>query len=431
MSRVLLVSYYFPPVGGAGSQRPAALARLLPQLGHSVEVLTGSVSDGGRWTPRDETLANGDVRVERVGGPEPSMGGSRLDRWLMRESPWSRWWRGGLRQAILARASSVDLVYVIMSPYESAAAVADIAAAAGLPWVADLGDPWALDEMLVYPSRWHRRRELRMMRQWLRSAAAIVMSTPEAVRRVRAAFPELAGMPVLAIPNGYDAGDFVDAAPVRSGDHFRIVHTGYLHTELGLRQRRTARARRVLGGAVPGVDIYTRSHVFLLEAVARLLAAEPALADRLEVVLAGVLSPVDIEIAERSRVTRLLGYVPHAESVALLRSADLIFLPMQNLPAGRRATIVPGKTYEYLASGTRILAAVPEGDARDMLQASGNAFIVDPDDVEGMQEAIREAMDSPPPSRKDGEHVAQFEWRSLARRVADVIDSVVASGPSR
>ncbi len=36
-----------------------------------------------------------------------------------------------------------------------------------------------------------------------------------------------------------------------------------------------------------------------------------------------------------------------------MRSADLLFLPMQNLPPGVRATIVPGKTYEYLASGGR------------------------------------------------------------------------------
>ncbi len=37
--RVLLVSYHFPPVGGAGVQRPAKFARYLPDLGWDVSVL--------------------------------------------------------------------------------------------------------------------------------------------------------------------------------------------------------------------------------------------------------------------------------------------------------------------------------------------------------------------------------------------------------
>ena len=37
--RVLLVSYHFPPVGGAGVQRPAKFARYLPDFGWDVSVL--------------------------------------------------------------------------------------------------------------------------------------------------------------------------------------------------------------------------------------------------------------------------------------------------------------------------------------------------------------------------------------------------------
>ena len=51
-------------------------------------------------------------------------------------------------------------------------------------WIADLGDPWALDEMTVYPTGLHRRMEIAYMRRELRTAAAVVMSTPEAARQV-------------------------------------------------------------------------------------------------------------------------------------------------------------------------------------------------------------------------------------------------------
>src|SRR5439155_103041 len=93
---------------------------------------------------------------------------------------------------------------------------------------------------------------------------------------------------VASVPNGFDAEDFAGEPPPRDDSRFRIVHSGYLHTDLGLRHRRTRRLRRVLGGMpVPEVDFLTRSGVYLLEAVDRLLAADPSLADVLEVHFVG------------------------------------------------------------------------------------------------------------------------------------------------
>src|SRR2546423_1290897 len=77
-----------------------------------------------------------------------------------------------------------------------------------------------------------------------------------------------------------------------------------------------------------------------------------------------------------------------------MRSADLLFLPMHNLPADTRSSTVPGKTYEYLAAGRPILAAVPRGDARDILEASGSAEVCDPDDVEAMTRIITNVVAS-------------------------------------
>jgi len=167
--------------------------------------------------------------------------------------------------------NDVDVILATASPYDTIEAGATLARMLGKPWVAGLRDPWALDEMMVYPTGVHRRLELARMRRLLGSAAAVVMSTPEAARQVVEAFPELAGRPVVSITNGYDAADFGEGGEVvREPGVFRIVHTGYLHTEMGLQQRRRARLQRVVGGATPGVDILTRSHVFLLEAVDRL-----------------------------------------------------------------------------------------------------------------------------------------------------------------
>ncbi|MCK4574663.1 MAG: glycosyl transferase family 1, partial [candidate division Zixibacteria bacterium] len=40
MKRVLLVCYYFPPLGGAGVGRPLSLFRYLPQFGYECDLLT-------------------------------------------------------------------------------------------------------------------------------------------------------------------------------------------------------------------------------------------------------------------------------------------------------------------------------------------------------------------------------------------------------
>jgi glycosyltransferase involved in cell wall biosynthesis len=295
------------------------------------------------------------------------------------------------------------------------------------PWVADLRDPWALDEMRVYPTRLHRQLEQRQMRRLLSTAAAVVTTTEEAVERMHARFPELARTPIVSIPNGFDRNDFSDPPPPRDGEAFRIVHTGYLHTDLGTGQRRAVLLRRLLGGGY-GADILTRSHAYLLQAIELLLVRRPDLRTKLELHLAGVLSPTDHELAQDSQVVREHGYLRHGDAVELMRSADLLFLPMQNLPTGVRSGIVPGKTYEYLAAGRPILAAIPEGDARDILAEAAIARICDPDDVPAMMAAVeaefecrrlREPLPTVPSALLE-----RFERHNLADRYATLLASV-------
>jgi glycosyltransferase involved in cell wall biosynthesis len=417
------------------------MVRYLPELGYEPVVVTAPGPAGERWTPTDDTLDSNvpsSTVVLRLPGPEPpsSIGWRhRTERWLRLRDPWTRSWMHGSTQLGIeaARQADVDLVYAWMQPYASGEAAAQIAKAIDRPWVADLGDPWALDEMMIYPTALHRQLERQLMRRVLATAAAVVLSTSEAATRLRAEFPELAQKVVVAIPNGFDSDEFEGDAPRRTDGAFRIVHTGYFHTELGHRQHRTAPLRRVLGGAVAGVDILGRSPVYLIEAVERVRRDHPELAPRLEVHFAGVLSARDLAVARRSPATKILGFVTHDESLALMRAADLLFLPLHDLPDGVRATVVPGKTYEYVASGRPILAAVPEGDARDLLSAAGTAYLCRPKDVDGIAAAIVRAYERsrsgeplPAPPR---ELLRQYEYRHLARRLAGVFDQLTGAQP--
>jgi glycosyltransferase involved in cell wall biosynthesis len=436
--KILYVAYHFPPVGGGGVQRNSKFVRYLREFGYESVVLSGSGAGEDHWTPVDTTLRTDipdGIQVIRIPGSEPAGKSGwprRIERILDRPSGPARWWTSGIVRASEHVESDIEAIYGSLVPYDTATAVAEIARRLDKPWVADLQDPWALDEMWIYPSALHRRRDLRRMREVLGTAAAIVMNTPEAVRRVQRAFPELADKVIVSIPNGYDAADFAaDPPPTRASDRFRIVHTGYLHTEEGLRLRRVRHLRRIAGGTAMPVDVLTRSHVYLLDAIRLLVKEDPGLVDVLDVQLAGVLTPVDRRVAADLPFVHFPGYLSHAETVALLRSAELLFLPMQELAPGTRAGLVPGKTYEYLASGRPILAAIPDGDARDILGAAGNALLCRPSDVEGIAAALRARIadwrsgrDVPAP---DPAVVRRFERATLTGQLAGVFDSVLAA----
>jgi len=274
MIRVLFLAYFFPPLGGGGTQRSVGFARHLPTFGYEPVVVTGPADAGERWAPADPTLAARlprDLEIHRVSGPVPREGthARRVRRALGVGPPFAGWWQAGaVATGLRAAAGGVDVIYASMSPFETAEAAAELSRRLRVPWVADLRDPWALDEMQAYATGVHRRLDERRMRWVLGDAAAIVMNTADAAAALRARFPELAGIPIRTIPNGYDADDFAGWPPVGDAERFRIVHTGALHTRLGLRVRRHAGVRRALRGEA-GVDVLTRSPVFLLEAHAR------------------------------------------------------------------------------------------------------------------------------------------------------------------
>jgi glycosyltransferase involved in cell wall biosynthesis len=108
---------------------------------------------------------------------------------------------------------------------------------------------------------------------------------------------------------------------------------------------------------------------------------------------------------------------------------------MHDLPPGRRARIVPGKTYEYLASGRPILAAVPDGDARDLVQAADRVELCRPADAEGMAAAIARELDRPAADRSRPADrrslIAPYERRALARRLAAVFDAVLEAADAK
>lgn len=431
--QVLFIAYHFPPIGGAGSQRSAKFVRYLPEFGVGPVVVAGPADAHSRWEPEDRsqsTEISEATPVYRPEGPPPELSRpSRLGQLAGRASHRDSWWQNELSRLgdLAIREHEIDVVYVTLSPYEALESAVGISRKHGLPLVADFRDPWALDEVRLYPTGVHRSLERNKMRRLLAMCDAVIANTNEARVAILDCCRELDPARVVVIPNGFDRSDFESLAPRTPDGRFRIVHAGYLHTSMGLAQGRRRRLKRVLRGDLVSVDFLARSHAYLLEALEQLGTQDPDLASRIDVVLAGVLSADDRRLVEESSVSgnvRVTGYLEHREAVGEMVQADALFLPMHAVADGYRARIVPGKTYEYLATGHPILAAVPAGDARDLIMALRAGIVVDPSDVSAIAQAIVELAQGPTDRSPSLGDLAAYERRELTRQLALLIHDV-------
>jgi hypothetical protein len=110
-------------------------------------------------------------------------------------------------------------------------------------------------------------------------------------------------------------------------------------------------------------------------------------------------------------------------SEADFRTADLLFMSTDDV-----ATI-PCRTYEYLAAGRPVLAAVPEGEASELLEHAGTAYVCGPVDVKGISGAIEAELklwETHGPLAHC--HPAELEphtWSRVTERLAAVFDGVL------
>jgi glycosyltransferase involved in cell wall biosynthesis len=133
-----------------------------------------------------------------------------------------------------------------------------------------------------------------------------------------------------------------------------------------------------------------------------------------------------LERVGRSDLLSVRGYAAHRTAIEAMRSADALAISVA--PGGYWQ--ITAKVSEYLATEQPIVAAVPDGDCRDLLRHCGGAALFEPTDVVGLSDWLRaaaqtgEAVVERPrqPSR-----VAHLAAPQVASRAAALFDRVVGA----
>lgn len=402
--RVLIVAYYFPPLGGIGSIRTRRFASLLSDHGWEATVLAPSNGayhrDESLSFPAEQVVRARSLELSRLGKRVAQAGGDdttaatvrglrrRLRdgarRHVYRPDAQIGWYPG----AILAGRRALgrerfDAVLSTSFPITAHLVGSALARRARIPWVAEFRDPWSD----VIADQRARARAARLEQRLLRDAAAVVTVSPTWAELFR----WKGASAVHVITNGFD-----EASPHEPSDRFVLGHLGTIYE------------------TAQDLDSVWR-------AVAEARGAGEELVDELRFI--GELPPsvrARLEALGLGDLVRETGFLPFdAARSALSSTSALIAAGPPDLDPVRRGWI-PAKLFEYLATPIPVVyVGHRENDAARLLAGLPDCHVIQPGDTAAVRAALRAARQP-----AGGRDASAYAAGALARQLAAVLDGV-------
>jgi glycosyltransferase involved in cell wall biosynthesis len=450
--RVLVVSYFFPPVGGAGVQRATKFVKYLPENGWLPSVLTVSnpsvpvfdeslLSDVPQGTiiRRARTLEPSYAIKSKVsaGDQAAAAKGAKLLRSMLtglargmvnavlQPDPQILWMPAAVREGMkLLEEIPHDAILVTGPPFSAFLVGAALSRKSGLPLVLDYRDEWDISNK-YWENKRHGAMSLRvqqhMQRSVVRAASALIATTRHSADALREIAKRSQRQPVVkSIYNGFDPDDFETSSHV-NGHHngatdgpFRIAYVGTLWN---------------LTSVEP-----------LVEAVRKLAATNATLASRLELVFAGRRTAGQQQFLDRLRADgppcRLVEhpYLDHDAALKLVQDADALCVLMSDLPSAER--VMPAKVFEYMAARKPVLAIAPRGEVWDVLKDYPARLLLEPRDVDGIARQLAGWIEHRPNPESTCDAFAKwdaspFDRRSQTAALAELLEQVKGGARKR
>src|SRR4051812_18525449 len=265
MPRVLIVAYYFAPIGGIGSIRLTRFASMLPELGWDATVLapadTPHEHDPQLAFPEERVIRSRSIEVSRLGraalsvpagqsvaavDARPLIGRVRdlAYRYALFPDAQVGWYPGAVKAGLRAlREEHFDAIFSSSNPMTAHLVARTLSRRAGIPWVAEYRDPWA-DRL--YRDHPYRRVAEALERSVARRARAVLMPTPTWAEH----YGKRWNVDVEVLPNGADTNLPERRPPERP----TLTYVGTYYPgdhDLTALWRALARLREQAGAALP------------------------------------------------------------------------------------------------------------------------------------------------------------------------------------
>jgi glycosyltransferase involved in cell wall biosynthesis len=443
---VLLLASEFPPVANAGVQRPLYFAKYLPQSGWVPLVLT--VKDVMHFAydyslldllppecrvyrtesfelrrllwlvrrvvrrspaaPQKEPDAPGPTREYRLNPRWRELGRS-VREWLFIPDDRIMWTPFAIARALkLNRREPLDVIFATLPVYSAGVTAYIISKLTGAPLMIDMRDPWTGDPYAQGPTFLHRRLNKALERATLGHAAKIIVICDDMKRFLLKRYPQFSQDKVAVITNGFDREEFAAAAPVETGGKFVVAYSGALYAH------------------------HVPSFASFCQAWSKACTEDEDFKRNAEFWVVGRVDPEiqQVTVGEPEMLVRFLGYQPHATAIRYLISASLLLLLIKNLkPDAETVITIPGKAFEYLASGTPILMIGPEGDAARIIRDAGAGRVYDEKQVTEIAADLlsryHQFGHNPTSTIASSGGRLNYDRESLTKRLARELDGVI------
>ena len=417
--KVLIITYYWPPSGGPGVQRWLKFVKYLPDFGVQPVVLTPDPAQA-EYPVLDCSL-EADVAPElevyrtecksvydwykKLTGSKtaPYSGFANEDKpgWLQKIARFIRgnfflpdarrgWIRYAFAEACrIIEKHGIDAIITTGPPHSTHLTGLKLKKKYGVKWIVDFRDPWTtvFYNDSLYQTRPARRINQRLEQSVLDACDHLLLVSVDREKL------DVAPQKVEFIPNGFDTVDF-NAKKEMLPDIFTVCYTG------------------TIADSYPTAQLLASFGHLRECAVFRLLFVGKV-ADSIRKDFCDALG----------NAVEFTDFVSHTEAIDFMTSAHILILIIPK--TGNNQYIVPGKLFEYMATGKPVMVIGPHDSmaGRIVRQAkAGEAF--DYHDADGMKNFLlrqyqnqTEGIDAAP----DWGFIRQFSRERLTQRLAEII----------
>lgn len=449
MAKVLIISYHFPPSGGANTRRLLMFLKYLPQFHWTPIVLTTRGGTGFGFDPSLLKLVPREVRVHKAFDLSPLLKrilpSSDTERERAIPKNHSRLRKTAVRlcrQAIswIKRWSAIpDAFMLVWAPFAVAVGFRAIARedtaviySTGPPFsnhiigmclkritkkplILDFRDAWTANPVrrMKYPGARHLIESF-LETLVIRSADLVVSTTEGITQDFRRRYEFESAKKFITLPNGYDREEFcIPGKPARDHcDKMRVVHTGHLRLE--------------------------RSPKPLLIAMRRLFDEKPNLTHDIEVYLVGENQPfLDGKTIENyleefclDSVVKLVAHVPQTEAIRYQMSADILLLVIGVVPPEEISTYgVASKVFDYMLAGKPVLTVSDPGPVSELVERTQIGPRFAPSDIDGIRRYLSYALEAFKNGqlevKSNKEEIDRYDFRQLTGQLAESLHNLM------